>query len=382
MFSAYNLYKKLKKKYVSATYRGVNVGYVLGSFLAEYSWNGRRSYYSLRLMFITFEIDIDDDPQGNLATYYIDRADYAELYRGYKFGFEPKKINSKLSIFSFLNRFKYIPKVLKISRQLSFFSPLSVFFLWFAVSLIEETFDKLQSLKIYNYVAFNSAFKFESVISLVFMSLGVKTYSLQHGMYLKYEEDPPLDIINYENNCSQFLLLWGEYTRDQIKDYIPSHCNLLCAGYPELKIKSRKRIPSLFVALPRSLYSKSSLKLLDILEKSGFQCIVRSHPNDKLTKQVIKKYKNLVHDNNPTLREALQSNIYLLVISFNSTALFEGILFEQKCAQFIDENEFLMPKVPCFCNVAELKAITSEVSSLVSKNYFFSEISDIGLVNE
>ena len=64
---------------------------------------------------------------------------------------------------------------------------------------------------------------------------------------------------------------------------------------------------------------------------------------------------------------------YQFCISFNTTAMFEAALYEQKIIQYISNNdEFFIENVPSFKNLNEFKNVTSkDINRTIDTEYYF-----------
>ncbi len=50
----------------------------------------------------------------------------------------------------------------------------------------------------------------------------IKTVTLQHGLYVDYEDFKNINCVNYKNAVSDYFLAWGEETKELIKKYHPN----------------------------------------------------------------------------------------------------------------------------------------------------------------
>ena len=165
-------------------------------------------------------------------------------------------------------------------------------------------------------------------------------------MYYKYIKQIPLDIINYENVCAEKLLCWGRYSKEQISEYLYSDIKAIIFGYPKIIANAKKKEERnlIYVFLPRGIYLNESLELIGFLANTGYEYLIRPHPSIReLVAPVIKKHDNFQLDVSSSLVENLKNFNYLVCIGFNSTAIFEAILYDQKIMQYITGNdEFIM----------------------------------------
>ena len=128
-----------------------------------------------------------------------------------------------------------------------------------ALSIAFKIIDELekQDIQCEKYIAFNSSYLVESFLTYYFRNRGIKTYSLQHGMYFNYINDTPYDVINFENVCADKLLVWGEYSKKEITPLMPKSSDCAVFGYPDSKfpvISSQVSSDKILVLLPRDIY--------------------------------------------------------------------------------------------------------------------------------
>ncbi|WP_413693978.1 hypothetical protein [Psychromonas sp. KJ10-2] len=196
-------------------------------------------------------------------------------------------------------------------------------------------------------------------------------------MYFNYINDTPYDVINYENVCSDYLLLWGNYSKNEISKLIPNSSNYIVFGYPKSKFPIlSKQIKSerIFVILPRDIYLDDSIKLLNFLKDYKIQFTIRPHPSiSTKINDIIKSNDNFIIDSAMLLSESLNKHKYRAIISFNSTAIFEAALYEQNVYLFkTNKNEF---KNPGFNELTLESDLIIELGKgkLIQKDSFFSE---------
>ena len=187
----------------------------------------------------------------------------------------------------------------------------------------------------------------------------------------------PLDVINYENICSDQLLCWGQYTIDQIKSEVPKDVNLTLDEYPYIIGKTDKKANSdlVLVLLPRVIYIKEIEKLLKILYTSNYKFLIRPHPS--VLSQVEKFFPNksqMTMDFNSNLSESLLNCKYKFCIGFNSTTLLEAALYKQNIVQYLSGNdEFILENVVKFKNKEEFLQIDeNSIKSKINPKYYFN----------
>ncbi len=253
-----------------------------------------------------------------------------------------------------------------------------------ALSLGFKVIDKLeqQVIECDKYIAFNSSYLLESFLSYYFRLRNVDTYSLQHGMYFSYCNEIPYDVINYENVCAEKLLVWGRYSINEIQDKIPLSSRCLLFGYPESyypKDLTQKKSEKILVLLPRDIYLSDIRVLLEYLGECQFNFLIRPHPSVAEEVEVLISTKdNFRLDKSPLLHSTLKSELFKGVIAFNSTAVFEAKLYNQKVLMFKSSStEFINPGFVEFCIGEDLADVLVKESSLVKDDFFVPQVFSI-----
>mgnify|MGYP003634929459 FL=1 len=228
-------YKSMKKSLEGIVLNDYPLDMVLGSYLATYVWShwARKPIFILGLLVFRPKIPLlNYKSNKKLITHSSPRADYLKLLERYinrdecdVVFLEKEKNLTRFSLSSLISLFRIIA-----NNRFLIFRPVLFAHVIFAVSVIKRL-EKI-SIEAGEYVAFNSSYRIESFLSYYFRKRGVKTQSLQHGMYFEYLNDPPVDVINYENVCAETLLAWGEYTKEQVGKYLPRGVGVEVYGYP------------------------------------------------------------------------------------------------------------------------------------------------------
>lgn len=384
----YKHYIKSKRRFKGIYYKQIPLDLVLGSYFAQYSWleKNNRLKFVIGLYKEAYIVCNSFKKDEKIFSYYIERPDYKNLIRSYQVHLEHPRLVKLKKISSLRNILKTmlsLPKaiLLILTSDSKLCKPIDIAFCAFAISTIDRIEkNKLPIPKV--YTAFNSSFKIESFLSYYFRTKGVDTYSIQHGAYFKYNNEIPIDVINYENVCAENLLCWGDYTKDQIQKLVPSNSKVISFGYPLLgegiKLWSRNKDDRVLVILPRILYEKQIYGLLSMLIEFDSSILIRPHPSfkNKLSLYISDLNLSWDIDNNDILHKTLIDNSFKACIGFNTTAIFECLLYQQRAIQFKSGNdEFFVDGVPQFSNVNELdNLLINEGDSIISSSYFFKDI--------
>ncbi|MFA0087029.1 hypothetical protein [Vibrio sp. 10N.261.51.F12] len=376
----YNRYKELKNKLFFFDYKDYPLDLVLGSYLARMVWQP-----SIRLFVSYFLFNVKDFPNLNsgdtILTYSTKRNDYYELMSRFFPNIIPQyvriestgngKVNNLFeSIRATFRATVFLRNVkCKINDKI---------ILVLGVSLAFKVIDEIEKkdIKCKRYIAFNSSYLIESFLSYYFRKRKIQTYSLQHGIYFDYINEKPIDVINYENVCANEIIMWGEYSKREVENIIPSSSRCKVYGYPVEDIPERMVSKAILVLLPRKIYLKECVELIEYLKKFDEEYIVRSHPSIISNMQEMELYKNNISiDNNSSLKETLLKYRYRAVIGFNSTALFEASLYKQKVLLFkTDNQEFRNPGFKEIDINSSLSECVCDIGDKVGSEYFFKKI--------
>jgi hypothetical protein len=202
------------------------------------------------------------------------------------------------------------------------------------------------------FIAFNSSVLEDSIVCSFLNSLKVKTYSLQHGFYVNYQQKIPMDIINYENIVAEKLLCWGNTSFKNLTSYGIDAERLEVVGNPVYSFDDGyKLIPPKFhrciVLLGRDIHHVSNLELVKLLSELDLEYnidfTIRLHPSLKLKGLDVDYLKWLPISNSENLlKDDLVSGRFDFAISNNTTAYFDAIASGLVCFRFTkDEIENL-----------------------------------------
>ena len=179
----------------------------------------------------------------NIFTYGTTRNAHYELINSYIESFKVKKTSIIINVMTqrvgacnnigifFCCAWRYF---FKNPLRLKFFKRVVVFSaLYEAVCEIMEIEKVFAGINLPDtYLPFNSAWGSENLYTQFFKKNACLTLSLQHAIYYEFIDTIPLDVINYINVESDYLLVWGAYSEDQIGKYLPDNVNILKVGNP------------------------------------------------------------------------------------------------------------------------------------------------------
>ncbi|MCW2290217.1 hypothetical protein M2262_000267 [Pseudomonas sp. BIGb0408] len=392
----YSLYAKTKENLKHATYAGQSICNPASAVLAHLFFDNRPALKKIRraikLIRLTPRYSCRDELTGDTYIWHCDRDDQTRLALG--IGRELAS-DRKLSTC-------YIPAIkedayksldwsamytaLKIVRTCK--QPVVERFYIF--SALCYTIKHMKAIERYgiteritSLVSYNSANIPECFLVSACRQRGIRTYSLQHGLYHRYRNESPIDIINYENVTAQTLLVWSEFCRAEIDAFHrdrgqAADFEIQVAGYinpphqqPVAIERSSSAGPHILCLLPGKRYVADSVKLLSELAElpENYQLTIRLHPLLAGNAALIEALPaRATLDDSSTLTQTLATQRYDLAVGFNTTSLFEVTLFGVPCAVYRAPSLNLETQaLPAFTNAGELITLlrsTVDVSML------------------
>jgi len=214
--------------------------------------------------------------------------------------------------------------------------------------------DKEKEIKLQKYLSFNSAIGFENLITQTLKREGIKTFTLSHEvLYGSYSKNIPLNNINGFNMSSDKILVWGEFSKSNLKDnFNMSEHKVVIGGNPKYKFKEievNKAFKRGIVILPRDIYHKSNIKLLNILKEVksnlAIEFSLKLHPSLRFEdyEEISKKFGFEIIGKNQTLLDCLSSDNYDFSVGYNTNAYYESMYFGMCFLRFKKfENEMFL----------------------------------------
>jgi hypothetical protein len=382
----YIYYKKLKRSLEGLQYKGYPLDKVLGSYIAKYAWSSGVLSLKVLLEILLERINVNLlNPSADTAllTYSIQRNDYMELISSFIKSREFENIGVEMLSTKKNNFLEFIALTflgLFDSVKISNVTLIEKLVLNLLIAFAKKNIDILEKEKceFSKYIAFNSSFKFESFLSYFFRIRGIKTYSLQHGMYFKYLNEIPIDVINFENVCADKLLCWGQYTYKQVWQLLPNDASIEVDCYP--KLNSKLKIPveisnKVLILLPRTTYKSEIIRLINLLISFKIECLIRPHPNMKQeVRGMLINCTSAEIDPSPLLSNTIQNTMFRACIGFNTSSLFEAILYNQNVIQYISGNdEFIVEGLNTVNDDNLFDKLSANKKKPINSEFFFDK---------
>lgn len=342
MNSDYGKYKRLKSCF-EFEYRGFTMDSILATILIGITFENKR-FHLFKVLKNLFRvksfahlnkiIELDSP----LVTYSTDkRKDYLELIDAYVSKLNIKAIKSivttsenilYINVKHYVDAWKIVAKIENLGLK-------QKIYLWSSLVNFQNLIDYLYLHPITlpkEYYAFNGSYGYETLLTQYFQLQGIRTYSFQHGMYYLFVEPIVLDVINYENFTSDYMLCWGEYTKRELVKFGIDEKHLIVFGNPKYSkytpyIKHRTKFKTALIALARVQFNDENQVLLDLVSKiKDVDFEIKLHPSLDSTyyKELVQNKINLsVIKEELVLTECLKKD-YDFVITYNTTVYYEA----------------------------------------------------------
>lgn len=381
---------------------GYRVGLIASAFYAYFLLNDKTVFRfiasAVKKMFTTPTLNgVDLTNSGTALFCSIPRNDYLEIMDFVRNEFSTNGVVlERTHIISLQSRMSTLSEILGCLRpalrlanshkgalheRLFFFA--SYFYLLKGFRVLERS--GLQTPK--SAVFFNSSSFPESMLCEFFRVKGTKTFSMQHGMYLR----PQLlsyDIVNITNVMADILLCWGEASKNEVEMFYQENnlkMDFRCevAGYPRslnaVQVK-KQYVDKILVLLPRMLFKEESMNLLKLLQpfRASEEFIIKPHPSLLNDLEFEFQYKELGGGvDTRKLSECLGCNDFRAIIGFNTTSVFEAIRNSSRVFLYCSgRDEFSLDLFKYFSTARELEDLLNEKpSEALAYEMFFGRAS-------
>ena len=185
--------------------------------------------------------------------------------------------------------------------------------------------SKYDALSCKNLLVFADMQPVENLAVQLYQAQGKNTVTLQHGLYVDYEDMKTVNVINYRNHCSDYFLAWGENTKRLIEKYHRSKV-IICGkpkvyGLPDIKKpnKSKEELDFLVVTDQRIFdeQNKILLKIVtDLAKKLSKNVYVRFHPSNN---------KSLYKKTFPNIKELVEIKQEFIVVGHTTSMIYEAL---------------------------------------------------------
>jgi hypothetical protein len=248
------------------------------------------------------------------------------------------------------------------------------------------------------YVAFcSSAFPEEAIFTLLSKQRGIPTFTLQHGFYSPPKKEFSPIAIQNENVISDYMFVWGENSKKNIKDYVEEKAKIIIAGNPKYKIIPSELKPfnlekiTFFLSVPPN--EESNKKIVRILNEfakknPNIRIKLKLHPfDDPKNYMDLVTEKNVIFEEKTVTVQGLLQESDLIVTHYTTIAL-EALFYNKPIFRFDDasslhfwnnsQDEFsnlkeFEAKIKKLHDFKELKKLIKFYQEELLKNFYFEK---------
>jgi len=188
----------------------------------------------------------------------------------------------------------------------------------------------LKPIKFKNLVVFSDVQHVENLIVQYCNMKNIKTVTMQHGLYIDYNDMPNINMLNYIDVSSKCLLAWGESTEELFKKYNEEIEISICGKPISLNQSCSEKDNNLIgVAFDQPMFRDFNKIMLRIAYKIALQknmkVVVRLHPADD--------HKYYDYDINLTQLESDASKASY-ILAHTTTMIYEYLALGYKVFKF------------------------------------------------
>lgn len=289
------------------------------------------------------------------------RKDYDSLFNQIvdQCSYKKESVNLKYSkgfninIFFVFLRYKFLVRFLKEKYNIN-----SIYFI----------------LKLYQYIQlleyFEKNFEFNQMVVFADMQptdnmlvqynklKGIKTITLQHGLYVDYDKYNNINIVNYRNIVSDYFLAWGSETKELVEKYHGNLVKVIICGKPSLQIENLKvdysDIKYFTILFDQNMfqeYNKELLKVGYLISKElNLMINIKFHPNNN------KSDYNVNFD--MVFKEEMPIDSSRFILGHTTTMIYEMLRVGHKVFKLASD-------VPC--NKAPFNIVFTHANDLIKK---------------
>lgn len=262
---------------------------------------------------------------------------------------------------------KYLPIYYKIRKKNIF----NWFFLISRSWSYLEAYEHLSEIKFNKLIVFSDMQPIDNLMVQLSNLNGKPTVSLQHGLYVDYEDCDNVNVVNYKNIASKYFLAWGRDTECLLKKY-HNKLNVVVCGRPVMPLTRNYGNEYFTIVFDQNIFFDQNREILEIAykvcKKMGLKVNLKLHPNNRVEWFKIQREYTLVDQD-------ISKSAF--VIGHTTTMIYECMAINIPSFRYkthVPSNR-LLDKLE-FRNYDELYNILSdnEIMNLdfnkISKNYF------------
>ncbi len=242
-----------------------------------------------------FEIPSIDEKNSNTKVLFFKsmyRDDYNQKFKEiYNLKNHEKKIidiqyraSGKVRIYPLYIFIRYLPLILMTNyssniKRMFYLMLCQVKYLEIAKKVFKNDFKYL--------VVFADMQAMDNMLCQIAKQKKIPTVTLQHGLYVDYENNFNVNIVNYKNHVADYFLSWGEDTKNLIEKYHPNSKVMIVGKSLEKSENKKVKVKDYFtVVFDQNLFHEYNKQILDICyniaKKMDLKINLRLHPNNKV----------------------------------------------------------------------------------------------------
>ena len=198
---------------------------------------------------------------------------------------------------------------------------------WIVTKIFSNSFKRL--------LLFGDMQSVENLAAQIARIKGIRSATIQHGLYVDYGSYKTINVVNYLNHNSDYFLAWGAETKALIERYRPD-ANVIICGNPVLSKSSiaegSQKNDYILVVLDQFIFQEQNLAMLQVVSdygsKLGISVAVRCHPTDN---------KEVYFTKIPGLIEGGELESAKFVVGHTTTLLFEMLAKGVPALQYVTE---------------------------------------------
>jgi len=278
-------------------YNKYNFEKILSILKFNFQKNNRwKKAFSILKVLITSMITryyIDDIDEENYDFLFIksqDRADYNFLFETIYAQCKYSKLDLVVKRSIRVNTFFISESISKrkiLSDLKEKHGALDGIYLYIMVLRYLQSLSIIKGIEYKNLIVFSEVQPIENLFVQYSKLNNKKTVTLQHGLYIDYINSPNVNMFNYLDVQSEYLLAWGIKTKELFEKYNPNLKIFVCGKPVEIKQISNETDNKLLgVLLDQPLFREYNTEILNIAfefaQRKNMKIVIKEHPADDL----------------------------------------------------------------------------------------------------
>lgn len=208
---------------------------------------------------------------------------YYNIYNQCRFNKYDLKLKKKLTFNIFFVR-KSLLNIKLFFRYVRKYSFLKGTYLYLKSITIHEILRIIKKIDYKKIVIFSDIQPIENAIVQYSNKMNKESITLQHGLYVDYSALPNINMLNYIDVSSKYLLAWGESTKKIFEKY-NKNINVVICGKPINVTTTINQKGIIGVIFDQPMFHEFNEKMLEIANniavRLDYKVIIKSHPQDE-----------------------------------------------------------------------------------------------------